>query len=76
MCLVSASSVALARPAFVVPAGVTDYRLAFITEDTAAGTTEATSSDIATYNQFAASNALGNTSLPATTWRQSSAPRP
>jgi hypothetical protein len=65
MCLLSASSVALASPAFVVPAGVTEYRLAFVTH----GATTATSSDIATYNQFAASDASNNTSLPATTWK-------
>jgi hypothetical protein len=69
MCLLSVSPVALASPAFVVPAGVTEYRLAFVTDETRAGSTLANSSDIADYNLFAASNASNNTSLPATTWK-------
>ncbi len=69
MCLLSVSSVALASPGFVVPAGVTEYRLAFITDQTDTGETEATSTVIGTYNNFAATQAALNTNLPTTTWK-------
>jgi hypothetical protein len=64
MCLLGMSPVAWASPIFVPPPGVTNYRLAFVTDQT----TTATSSVIETYNLFAASNALTNTNLPSTVW--------
>jgi hypothetical protein len=60
MCLLGVSSVALASPG-----GVAEYRLAFVTDADIAGS----SADIATYNQFAATQAALNTSLPTTTWK-------
>jgi hypothetical protein len=66
MCLMGASSVALASPAFVAPAA--EYRLAFVTDDPTDGFTEGTSSDVATYNTMAATNAALNTNLPTTSW--------
>jgi hypothetical protein len=68
MCLLGVSSIALASPAIVLPAGVTEYRLAFITDETPSGETVATSTVIGTYNAFAASQALTNANLPKTTW--------
>ena len=41
-----------------------EYRLAFVTDDT----TDATSSDITTYNSFVTAEAALNLSLPSTTW--------
>jgi hypothetical protein len=41
-----------------------EYRLAFVTDDL----TDATSSDIATYNSFVTADAALNLSLPSTTW--------
>jgi len=41
-----------------------EYRLAFVTDDT----TDATSSDITTYNSFVTADAALNLSLPSTTW--------
>ena len=67
ICLLGVSSAALAAPAFVAPAGVSQYRLAFIT-DYVFAYTEATSTDVSTYNQFASSSAGTNPNLPATTW--------
>jgi hypothetical protein len=55
---------AVARADFVPPAGVTDYRLIFVTTDT----TAATSSNIADYNSFATNEAEQNPDLPSTTW--------
>ena len=54
----------LAQAAFIPPAGVPEYRLIFITADQIAGT----SSSIATYNNFATSEAALNPSLPSTVW--------
>ncbi len=64
VCLLGASSAALATPTFVPPAGVTQYRLAFVTD----GLTTATSTAESTYNDFATSQADGNSSLPSTLW--------
>jgi hypothetical protein len=64
MCPMGVSSVALASPAFVVPVGVTDYRLAFVTDEAPADEIAGTSSVIGTYNQFAATQAALNTNLP------------
>jgi hypothetical protein len=55
---------AVARADFVPPAGVTEYRLIFVTADP----TTATSSNIAEYNSFATSEAALNPDLPSTTW--------
>jgi hypothetical protein len=55
---------AVARADFIPPAGVTDYRLIFVTADPIA----ATSSNIADYNSFATSEAALNPNLPSTTW--------
>jgi hypothetical protein len=49
---------------FTPPAGVTDYRLVFITSDA----TTAESNNILYYNNFATAAAALNPSLPATTW--------
>jgi hypothetical protein len=54
----------IARADFIPPAGVTDYRLIFVT----AGSISATSSAIADYNSFATSQAALNPDLPSTTW--------
>jgi hypothetical protein len=67
ICLLGVSSAALAAPAFVAPAGVSQYRLAFIT-DYVYGDTDATSTVISTYNLFASSAAGTNPNLPATSW--------
>lgn len=55
---------AAARADFIPPAGVTEYRLIFVTADQ----TDATSSNIADYNSFATSEAALNADLPSTTW--------
>jgi hypothetical protein len=49
---------------FVPPPGVTDYRLAFVTD----GVTDGTSSVVGTYNSFVATEAATDASLPNTTW--------
>jgi hypothetical protein len=54
----------IARADFIPPAGVTEYRLIFVTADTI----NATSSNIADYNSFATSEAALNPNLPSTTW--------
>ena len=54
----------VARADFIPPAGVTEYRLIFVTADP----TTATSSAIADYNAFATTEAQQNSSLPSTTW--------
>jgi hypothetical protein len=54
----------IAQAAFIPPAGVTEYRLIFVTADGIAPT----SSDIATYNSFATSEAQQNSALPSTIW--------
>jgi PEP-CTERM motif len=64
LCLMGVSNVALASPSFVVPAGVTEYRLAFITDDT----TTAVSSTISVYNSFVNTEASNNPNLPGTGW--------
>ena len=66
VCLLGMPVAANAGATFTQPdlATGSTYRLAFITSDP----TTATSSDIATYNSFAASEAALNTSLPSTTW--------
>ena len=68
----SASAVALiAAPglasagSFTPPTGVSAYRLLFTSADPIA----ATSADIATYNNFATSEAAQNATLPSATWR-------
>jgi len=53
-----------ATDVFTPPPGVSDYYIAFNSADT----TDATSSSIATYNSFVASEAAQNTLLPSTTW--------
>ena len=63
MCLLGVPGMALAD-SFTPPAGVTDYRLAFVTDDT----TDATSTTISDYNTFVTDDAANNRSLPATTW--------
>jgi hypothetical protein len=71
MCLLGVSDIALASPGavFVAPAGVTDYRLAFVTDDTTmAGTSSAVNSSISTYNAFVTADAANNPNLPTTTW--------
>ena len=55
---------AVARADFIPPAGVTEYRLIFVTADPIS----ATSSNIADYNSFATSEAAANPDLPSTTW--------
>jgi hypothetical protein len=55
----------LAYADFIPPAGVTAYRLAFISAD---ATQPATSSSITTYNNFVTSEAAQNSSLPSTIW--------
>jgi hypothetical protein len=54
----------IARADFILPAGVTDYRLIFVTADP----TAAASSNIADYNSFVTSEAAMNPNLPSTTW--------
>jgi hypothetical protein len=49
---------------FMPPAGVMDYRLAFVTDMT----TDATSTDIATYNTIVSTEAADNPDLPSTIW--------
>jgi len=63
VCLVGMPTVALAS-VFVPPPGVTEYRLAFVTDGTITGT----SSFVGTYNSFVATEAATDTSLPNTTW--------
>src|SRR5690349_17304257 len=62
-CLLGLPAAAAAGP-FTPPAGVTHYRLAFVTDDT----TTAQSTDIADYNNFVTNDAANNSSLPTTTW--------
>ncbi len=62
--LLSVSGIARAQTAFTLPAGVTDYRLLFVTPDK----TPATSADINYYNSFATTEAALNPDLPTTTW--------
>jgi hypothetical protein len=64
MCVLGASSAALANPTFIPPAGITQYRLAFVTD----ATTQATSTVSATYNDFATTQAANNANLPSTLW--------
>ena len=63
VCLLGTPAVASAG-SFTPPVGVTDYRLAFVTDTT----TDATSTAISTYNSLVATEALDNSSLPSTTW--------
>jgi hypothetical protein len=63
-CLLGLPSAAWAG-AFTPPAGVTHYRLAFVTDTV----TSAESTDITDYNTFVTSDAANNSSLPTTTWR-------
>jgi hypothetical protein len=59
------AGLAHADPTFVAPVGVSAYRLIFISADE----TGASSTDVATYNAFAQSEAaLSTLGLPATTW--------
>lgn len=67
MCLLSVSSVALASPAFVVSAGVTDYRLAFITEQMTQRPEQPRRRRRT--SQPTTCLPLSNTSMPATTWK-------
>lgn len=61
----AAPGLARAEPfVFTPPAGVSAYRLAFLTD----ATTDATSGDIATYNALVASEAALNLGLPAASW--------
>jgi hypothetical protein len=63
-CLLGLPTAASAGP-FTPPAGVTQYRLAFVTDTV----TTAESTDITDYNTFVTNDATNNSSLPATTWR-------
>nr|WP_294526158.1 PEP-CTERM sorting domain-containing protein [uncultured Rhodopila sp.] len=62
--LFGAPGLAMATPEFTPPAGVSDYRLLFVTADS----TTASSADISTYNAFVTNEAAQNSALPATTW--------
>lgn len=62
--ILGSSAVALADFTFTAPPGVTDYRLAFVTD----APTLSTSSNIATYNLIVSTEAALNVGLPTTTW--------
>jgi hypothetical protein len=62
--LIGAPGLAMAGTTFTPPAGVSEYRLLFVTADQ----TAASSTDISTYNGFVTSEATQNPALPTTTW--------
>nr|WP_294553282.1 hypothetical protein [uncultured Rhodopila sp.] len=63
--LIGGSGVAVANGVFTPPAGVSAYRLLFVTADE----TTASSGNIATYNSFVTGEAAQNTLLPTTLWK-------
>ena len=62
--LLGSAALADAAPTFTPPVGVSTYRLLFLTDHGIAGA----STDIATYNGFATTEAGLNPSLPSTNW--------